>query len=405
MAQRPPAERFDEVLDACAQGFGEPRAAAEWAAAERTLWELDRTWVAVDGDAYVATATAYSFELTVPGGVRVPAAGVAQVAVLPTHRRQGRLREVMVALLDQAAERGDHYALLNASESGIYGRFGFGQADRVLRIELDTDHVELTGPVADGTMALVDAREATPVLAPLYDRIARHRPGSLARSEAWWAQVLADKESWRGVGDPFVAVHHDADGAADGYVIYRSRLDQRRGHLAGTIELRELEAATPEVEAALWRYVCAIDLHTRVVADPRPVDDPLPWRLTEPRRAWVTAATDLLWARPVDVAACLAGRAYTGTDELVLAVTDATLPANGGTYRLTAAPAGAAVARVDDAPDLTLDVSALGSIVLGGIDAGELAAAGRITEHTPGAAARADRLFRWRPAVYCATKF
>jgi hypothetical protein len=47
----------------------------------------------------------------------------------------------------------------------------------------------------------------------------------------------------------------------------------------------------------------------------------------------------------------------------------------------------------------------LGSVILGGIDVGELAAAGRITEHTPGAVARAERFLRWRPAVFCSTTF
>ena len=52
-----------------------------------------------------------------------------------------------------------------------------------------------------------------------------------------------------------------------------------------------------------------------------------------------------------------------------------------------------------------MDVSVLGSIILGGIDAGELAAAGRIRESTPGSVARAERFFRWRPAAFCSTTF
>lgn len=405
MAVRPPAEHFDEVLATCAQGFGLSRPDPVWAAAERTVWELDRTWVATDGDRYVATATAYSFAMTVPGGAQVPVAGVAQVAVLPTHRRQGRLREVMGAVLDQAAERGDHYALLNASESGIYGRFGFGQGDRVLRFELDTPHVELHAEPAGGRIELVDAHEAAAVLAPLYERVGRRRPGSLGRSEAWWALVLADQASWRGVGEPFVAVHHDAAGAPDGYVLYRSQERWEQGHPEGTVEVRELEAATSEVEAALWRFVCDIDLRTKVVAHPRPVDDPLPWRLTQPRRAWVTWAADLLWVRPLDVAAALGGRRYAVEDSLVLGVADGFRPDQDGTYRVTGGPEGAEAQRVAAEPDLAMDVSVLGSIILGGIDVGELAAAGRITEHTPGAVARAERFFRWRPAVYCSTTF
>ena len=103
MAVQPPPERFREVLDTCAHGFGATRFTLESAEREETVWELDRTWVVEDGDEYVATATAYAFAMTVPGGARVPAAGVAQVGVLPTHRRRGLLRDVLGALLEQAA--------------------------------------------------------------------------------------------------------------------------------------------------------------------------------------------------------------------------------------------------------------------------------------------------------------
>ena len=107
VAVQPPPERFADVLDTCANGFGAPRWDEAGVERELTVWELDRTWVAEDGDDYVATATAYSFEMTVPGGARVPVAGVAQVAVLPTHRRQGLLRDVLGAVLDpgQGARR------------------------------------------------------------------------------------------------------------------------------------------------------------------------------------------------------------------------------------------------------------------------------------------------------------
>ena len=178
-----------------------------------------------------------------------------------------------------------------------------------------------------------------------------------------------------------------------------------RGHAAGRVDVRELEAASGEVEAALWRYLCDIDLRTRVVAYPRPSDEPLRWRLTQPRRAWVSETLDLLWCRPLDVTACLAGRRYAVEDTLVLAITDATFPDQAGNYRVTGGPDGAECARVEAKADLTLDVATLGSLVLGGIDAGELAAAGRLIEHAGGATARAERFFRWRPAPFCSTTF
>ena len=53
----------------------------------------------------------------------------------------------------------------------------------------------------------------------------------------------------------------------------------------------------------------------------------------------------------------------------------------------------------------SLGISELGSLYLGGVAARDLAAAGRITAHTPGAVVRADAFFRWPVAPFCVTRF
>src|SRR6266566_2461771 len=93
----------------------------------RDRFEFDRSLAAFDGDLIAGTACAFSFMLSVPGAV-VPAAGVSGVAVLPPHRRRGILRELMTRQLPDVHERGEAVAALWASESGIYGRFGYGLA-------------------------------------------------------------------------------------------------------------------------------------------------------------------------------------------------------------------------------------------------------------------------------------
>ncbi|HEX6519103.1 MAG TPA: GNAT family N-acetyltransferase [Streptosporangiaceae bacterium] len=80
-----------------------------------------------DGD-MVGTAMSFALELTVPGPVRLPMAGVSYVAVHPLHRRRGVLRTLMRFQLDDLHARGIPVAGLGASEAGIYGRFGYGPA-------------------------------------------------------------------------------------------------------------------------------------------------------------------------------------------------------------------------------------------------------------------------------------
>ena len=55
---------------------------------------VERMLVATDGNAIVAAAGSFPFEMTVPGAM-VPTAGVTIVGVLPTHRRRGILTAMM----------------------------------------------------------------------------------------------------------------------------------------------------------------------------------------------------------------------------------------------------------------------------------------------------------------------
>ncbi len=64
----------------------------------------------------VSTSGAYSLEMTVPGG-KVACGGTTAVVVAPTHRRQGVLRQMMRAHLDDVKEHGEPIAALWASDS------------------------------------------------------------------------------------------------------------------------------------------------------------------------------------------------------------------------------------------------------------------------------------------------
>ena len=98
-------------------GFGHriehPEQFKGWAEAE-----LDRTVAAFEGEEIVGIGRNYSLELTLPGGTIVPVAGVSWIAVRPTHRRRGILREIMAFLVEEGARRGECASILTASEGG-----------------------------------------------------------------------------------------------------------------------------------------------------------------------------------------------------------------------------------------------------------------------------------------------
>src|SRR5260370_19164862 len=109
----------------------------------RAPFEPDRSLALFDGERIVATAGALSLELTLPGLVRLPVAGVAYVTVLPTYRRRGLLSQLMRRQLTDVRARGEAIAVLTASESVIYGRFGYGVATSRMPFQLDRHHAQL----------------------------------------------------------------------------------------------------------------------------------------------------------------------------------------------------------------------------------------------------------------------
>ena len=66
------------------------------------------------------------------------------------HRRQGLLRRMMDALVDDAVADDEPVAMLTASEGSIYERFGFGISTRHQVIELRAA-TSVRAPATSGT--------------------------------------------------------------------------------------------------------------------------------------------------------------------------------------------------------------------------------------------------------------
>jgi predicted acetyltransferase len=365
----------------------------------------ERTLAAFDGDAIVGTAAALSFELTVPGGALVPTAGVTMVGVHPTHRRRGLLVRMMERQLADVSARDEPLAVLTASESGIYSRFGYGLATYSVFWTLPTEGTALVPPTVGGRIRLLDPKEAGTVVPAVYDAARRRHVGEVTRSATWWEHVFGDRPGGKGPRPVFTAVHEGTAGSADGFARYRIKDDWSGGIARNTLEVLDLYALDDEVEAALWQFLVDIDLVAAVKANGRPFDEPLRWRLADPRRLQITEVTDHLWVRLVDPAAALAARTYGADDRLVVELTDPFLPANGGRWSIDGSPSGADARRTEADADLALSAPELGAVYLGGVSATTLARAGRVTELVPGALTRADRFFTTTPAPWCRTDF
>jgi predicted acetyltransferase len=363
--------------------------------------ELDRVLAArIDGKIVGGTGT-FSFDISVPGGAKLPCGGVTVVGVLPTHRRRGVLTAMMRAQLADAREHGEPITALWASEPTIYGRFGYGLAGRTGEMTLARERTAFTEPFTPrGEVRLVDAEEAARVFPPIYERMRAARAGMMSRTEAWWRTRRLHDDPARRHGGPLTFALLSLDGEPAAYALYRVTQDWRTGVTAGSARVVEAVTPTPESARELWRWLLDFDWTSQVVGGLLPLDHPLFLLLAESRRMAFTL-NDGIWARLVDVGAALAARTYGGADEVVLEVVDDSDP--GSPRRWRVGPQGAEPTTA--AAGVRLAASALATVYLGGFTVSDLARAGHAEELEPGAVVRADAVFRTDAQPWCAEIF
>ncbi|MFI0371112.1 GNAT family N-acetyltransferase [Actinomadura sp. 1N219] len=364
---------------------------------ERESWPVRRAERvgAYDGGALIGQLASMPMRLAVPGAL-LDCSAVTFVGVLPTHRRRGVLTSMMDRMHADAVAAGRPLAALWASQGIIYGRYGFGLATRALSIDVDSSRpLELRTTPDPAPLRLVEAASAPEILDPIYTRALSARPGGLVRDPEWWARsvlVEVDREA-PGYTAPLVVVH------PAGYAVYRTHGGGDR-----TVRVTDLFAETPQVEAALWRYLASIDLTSRVHAPGRPVDDLLPHMAADPDQVEIKGDYGALWLRLIDVPAALRARSWAADDAFVLEVRDARIPANEGRWRLKTGPAPACE-RTAEAPDLTFSAADLAAVYLGGNRVTALVRVGVVDEHTPSAAARLDAALAVPLAPFIADDF
>jgi predicted acetyltransferase len=362
---------------------------------------LERMIAALDDGRIVGGSGSFPFEMTIPGAT-LATAGVTAVGVLPTHRRRGVLTAMMRAQLDDVRTRGEPLAALFASDERIYGRFGYGLASLKGEMQLPRERGGFARPFERrGRVRTVEAAEALELFPPIWEHVRPETPGMLSRSRDWWELRIVREPEQRppGSGPKRFAVV-ELDGQVAGYAVYRHAPKWEQGNETGSLNVIEVVATGLPAEAELWRYLFDIEWVGTINAWMLPLDHPLFLLLAEPRRMRFRVG-DGLWVRLVEVGAALSARSYAAHGAVVFEIEDAFCPWNAGRWKLHDGEAK----RTRGAADLACDVTALGSVYLGGFTFRQLVRGGRVEELRRGASARADAIFRTDRAPWCPENF
>jgi predicted acetyltransferase len=220
--------------------------------------------------------------------------------------------------------------------------------------------------------------------------------GMFTRTPDWWRVRRLNTRPGRGQQ---VRVAIELEGRPEAYALYRIEFAARHMVVETRLEVYEALGTSPQALAAIWRYLLGIDWVARIDASWLPLDHPLLLWLREPRRMDFEVG-EALWLRLVDVGAALAARGL-GEGAIVLDIRDEFCPWNTARWRV----GRDSVDRTTAEADLRLDAAELRSVYLGGFTLDQLRRAERLEELKPGAAARADELFRTERQPWCPELF
>lgn len=399
-------DEYAAAIEVMSSAFLERPDVARVAESVRDGWAAGRTWVAFDGTRACGTFRSWVTDLTVPGGATLPAAAVSAVAVLPTHRRRGILTGMAAKEHAAIRDRGEAVGILWSAEYPIYGRFGYGPATRSGTMVLDVPRTRFRGAPTTGVELVTPDETVREEVRAVHEAWRVRRAGEIRRGPSSFDVRLGlVDEPWGGRWKGFVALRRDAGGAVDGFVRYKALRTWDENQAGAIVEVQELYGLTGEAYSALWRFLSELDLLATVRANGRPLDEHLPWLLTDARAARFTDVVDGLWVRLFDVPRALEARTYAASGSLVLEVRDET--AAGGRWRLAldASPDGASCRPTDRDADLVVPVGAVGAAYLGGTRLRDAVIGTGHEERTTGALATADRLLRATDEPWCSTGF
>ena len=361
----------------------------------RSIHDVSRFELALDGEQIVGVVGAFTFNVTVPGGGQLPMGALTWVSTAATHRRQGVLSRLMARSLADIDRRGEPVAMLFASEGAIYERYEFGVATcvRVTSIDRRLTQIRPEFRPPSGTVRFVAGDEALSHSTDVWRRFSRTRVGEVDRNAAWHRFLWERGAEPQGSYGPINYLAHP-----DGYAAYRIEEHWNDGHPAHNLRVVEFVAVTGDAHVALWHTLLGVDIVGRIISRQVPIDDPLPYLLTDPRALRTTDLNDGVWVNVRDVATCFAARTYETTDKIVIEVGDRRWAIDGS-------PVGATCTSARARPDLVMDRASLGALLLGGVRPSTLAAGRRLVARNADSLRRADAFFMTSPAPHCQTMY
>ncbi len=314
-------------------------------------------------------------------GLPVEVTYIVGLATHPAARGRGYARALLAAALKAGTAQGRYANVLMPSSMSLYRPYGWELWCHLWRREARLRDL-VAPPVAGVRSAWLDATADTTALAAVYAAYTAHRSGYARRTAQDWRRWLAGQ-----LAEGHVIALYDADGPL-AYWAYTLT--------DGVITVGEQATPSPRARAALRYWLTQHTSEAERAVWYAPADDAayFGWRDGAEQTYTVNRTLPWMTVRIADVACWWAQLPAAADGEIVVAADD---PWAGVTHWQVTARQGACpqVTPTTRAADIRLDIGALGTLLLGGLDAAALAREGRLEGSAPAVAS----LQRMYPAV------
>jgi predicted acetyltransferase len=315
-------ERFEESMELSQFAFQYVRSKQELEDTKKKQDDepADRWAVYVD-DRLAAQATVLELQ-TYIAGKPFAMGGLAGVATCPEYRRQGFVGKLLLHSLEAMKEKGQTLSYLHPFAFGFYRKFGWETYTEHKKYTLQSNQL----PPRLSSPGRIERVSGYDLLYDVYEKYASRYNGTLRRDEKWWKYRINVQMPSK------IAVYRDAEGTAQGYLIYK---------VAQKESVDELVHLNDEAREALWSYISQHDSMIDKVTLTAPIDDNLTDHLADPRIK--QEIVPYFMARIVDLKGFIEQYPFLPGPEslkVTLEVTDEQLPWNQGTFELEIDEAG-----------------------------------------------------------------
>jgi predicted acetyltransferase len=295
--------------------------------------------------------------------------------------------------------RGEAVSTLEAAETEIYQRFGYGLAAPTYTAQLPRKFA-LRGVegAADLRVTIEDADVARHM--PIIEHVTARdeRPGAVVSFPVpMLAAHFHDPEEWReGRERKRIIIVHDSQGPA-AFALFQRKLTFEDSLANGQGETDAWAATTAASAHRMWSVLGDLDLMKTFKVAHIPLDDPLV-TLASDVRALGLRFRDQLWLRILDIPKALESRTYSADIDVTIDVDDSLIAENSCVWRVLIEGGEARVTRAERnaTADVRIGIQELSSAYLGGVSLDSLAAAGLVTESHPGPVAGLSQAMRSR---------